>query len=109
MIDFRDIKIDAQGTLGKNLFLVKTAPSFEYENGLPTQRVAGTRYTIACAGADMQTVSVKVPGPQTVQKRDDGTLQKVQFDGLELYLYMRDNRPLVGARATGIREVPEKQ
>ena len=109
MIGYRDLKINARGTLGDYLYLVKVSPSFAYEGGVPTQLVTGFRYSVACAGAGMQTISVKIPGPQTVQKREDNALQRVEFEGLELYLYVRDNQPLVGARATAIREIAEKR
>lgn len=102
MINLRDIRIDAEATLGAPLLLVKEAPTFAYEGGAPTQRVDGTRYTVACPGASMQTLAVKVPGPQTLT-RGDRAILPVAFAQLELYVYYRDGKPMIGARASAIR------
>ena len=102
MLNMRDIKVDVQETVGAPLFLVKEAPTFAYENGTPTQRVDGTRYTVACPGAGMQTLAVKVPGPQTLT-RGDRAIVPVAFDNMEIYVYYRDGKPMIGARAAAIR------
>lgn len=108
MLNLRDLKIDAEATLGKPLLLVKEAPTFAYENGIATQRVDGTRYTVACPACGMASLAVKVPGPQTLSK-GERSIVPVQFDALELYVYYRDSKPMVGARATAIKPVEDKR
>ena len=108
MLNIRDLKIDAEATTGKPLLLIKEAPTFAFENGVATQRVDGTRYTVACPGCGMESLAVKVPGPQTLS-RGERAIVPVQFEGLELYIYFRDSKPMVGARATAIKPVEDKR
>ena len=108
MIKLKDLKIDARATVGSQLLLIKDAPTFTYDdNGIPTQTIDGTRYTVACPACDMQTLSVKVPGPQTLS-RGDRAIMPVIFDGLDLYIYFRDGKPMVGGRAKAIRAADDK-
>ena len=109
MIRLKDLKINAKETLGSPLFLVKEAPTFAYVNNTPTSQIDGTRYTVACPGADMQTVAVKVPGPQTLT-RGDRAIVPVAFEDLQLYIYMnKEGKPMIGARAQAIKLVEDKR
>lgn len=101
MIKLKDLVIDAEKTLGSPLYLCKTAPTYAYVDGTPTSTRDGTRYTVF-SPAQSTSVPVKVPGNQQVSI-DGNALLPVVFDGLELYIYYRDGRPMVGARAKSIR------
>ena len=102
MLALKNLKIDAAATLGSPLLVCKAAPTFEYISGQPTNKRDGTRYTVAAPAAGMATIAVKVPGPQGVEM-DGKAVVPVAFDGLELYIYYRDGKPMVAGRATAIR------
>ena len=52
----------------------------------------------------MQTLTVKVLGQQTVECAEKG-LVLVDFDDMEIYIYFKDDKPFVAARAKDIRLV----
>lgn len=101
-MNVKSIKIDNNATVGPAPLLVDVAPALKWVDGKATEVVEGYRYTIACPGARMETLAVKVLGPQAVTLTP-GTLLPVNLEGLELYIYVRDGRAMVGARATAIR------
>lgn len=101
MIKLKDVKINAEATLGTPLLLCRINPTYMYSEGVPTSTRDGTRYTVAAPGCGMATIGVKVPGPQTVDLEGKAYLP-VTFEGMELYVYHKDTKPMVGARATAI-------
>lgn len=101
MMKLKDLIIDAEATLGSPLLLCRANPTYLYANGVPTSTRDGTRYTVAAPGCGMATIGVKVPGPQTIDLGDKAYLP-VAFDDIELYVYYKDGKPMVGARATAI-------
>lgn len=104
MISVHDLIIDNNSTLGRTFILVKTAPSFEYANGVATQRRDGTKYTLAFPEREMKRLVVKIPGPQTIEL-ENCAIMDVSIEGLQLYVYALNGRIHVGARATGIRRI----
>ena len=104
MLKLNDLKIDVKATVGSPLVLCRVNPTVAYEDDVPTSRRDGTRYTVACPGAEMKTLAVKVPGSQTVEFEEKGIIL-VDFDGMEIYVYYKDGKPFVAARAKAIRRV----
>lgn len=104
MLSLKQLVIDSVATLGTPLLVCKAAPTFRYENGVPTNKRDGTRYTVAAPAAGMATIAVKVLGPQTLDMGGKAVIP-VAFDDLELYLYYRDGKPMVAGRATAIHTV----
>lgn len=107
MITLKQLKIDAAATLGDTLFVVRVVPTYVYHNGVATSERDGTRYTVASAACGMATVTVKVPGPQTVTLGENAVLP-VAFDELEIYIFFRDGKPLVAGRAKAIKVLDSK-
>lgn len=104
MLSLKQLVIDSVATLGTPLLVCKAAPTFRYENGVPTNKRDGTRYTVAAPAAGMATIAVKVLGPQTLDMGGKAVIP-VAFDDLELYLYYRDGKPMVAGRAAAIHTV----
>ena len=104
MLKVSDLKIDAAKTVGTPLVLCRTQPTMAYEEGVRTTKRDGTRYSVACPAAGMQTLTVKVLGQQTVECAEKG-LVLVDFDDMEIYIYFKDDKPFVAARAKDIRLV----
>lgn len=100
-IELTDLAIDAAATLGDVVYIKAAFPTVKYENGTPTSNRDGTRYRVMSrAGA----INVKVPGPQTLDV--DGTqLVPVSFEGLSLYIYFRDGKPVVAGKAKTVKAV----
>ena len=107
MLKLQDVKIDAKTTVGAPLVLCRVQPTVAYEGGMPTAHRDGTRFTVACPGADMRTLAVKVPGPQALDLEDSG-ITFVDFDGLEIYSYFKEGKVYVAGRAKAIRRVDVK-
>ena len=104
MLSLKQLVIDAGATLGAPLLLCKTAATFEYINGSPTNKRDGTRYTVAAPAAGMAAINVKVLGPQAVEM-DGKSIVPVDFDALDVYIYFKDGKPMVAARAKGVHTV----
>lgn len=104
MLSLKQLVIDAGATLGTPLLVCKAAPTFEYSNNIPTNKRDGTRYTVAAPAAEMATIAVKVLGPQTLDM-DGKSIVPVDFDALEVYIYFKDSKPMVAARAKGVHVV----
>lgn len=102
MLKLSDLKIDVKATVGSPLVLCRTNPTVEYAEGVRTSRRTGTRYTVACPAAGMQTLTVKVLGQQTVECSEKGMVL-VDFDDLDIYVYFKDGKPFVAGRAKAIR------
>ena len=104
MLKLGDLKIDAERTVGSPLVLCRTQPTMAYEEGVRTSKRDGTRYSVACPAAGMQTLTVKVLGQQTVECSEKGMVL-VDFDDLDIYVYFKDGKPFVAGRAKAIRLV----
>lgn len=104
MLSLKHLSIDPKATLGETVILCRTAATVAYADGVPTNKRDGTRYTVASPIANMETINIKVPGPQTVSM-DGKSVIPVTFDGLEVYIYYREGKPMVAGRATAIHVV----
>ena len=103
-IDLRKAHIDAKATMGDVQLLSRATPTYAYDNGVPTAKRDGTRYTVAVPACGMATIGVKSPGPQTVDLGEKGYLP-VTFDELDMYVYYTNGKPMVGARAKAIHVI----
>lgn len=102
-MDIKNIVIDAQKTIGKNVLLVDVIPAFEYKNGRRTENVVGYRYEIAMPEHKLEKIGVKIDGNQRMEAPNGAV--PVRFDDLELYLYWSQGSYQVAARAKGIHPV----
>lgn len=102
-IDLQDLVIDAEATLGEVMYVKAAFPTFTYKDGAPTSNRDGTRYRVMSRAG---TINIKVPGAQTLTV--DGVRPvPVSFQGVNLYIYFKDGRPLVAGRAKAVHVVGE--
>ena len=99
MLNIRDLKID-NASLGAKKLLVDISPAYEYKDNKRTDNVTGYRYTVALPEHGLEKLGVKIEGRQIMDKPDG--FAEVEFTGLEVFVYMANGQPQVGARATGI-------
>lgn len=104
-MNITNIIIDTERTLGKQALLVDVNPVFKYENGRRTDTIEGYRYDTVFPGAGFEKVAVKIPGTQQLDKPQGHA--NVSFEGLELYIYWRNDGYAVGARANGIHIIKQ--
>ena len=103
-MEIKDLKIDANATVGKKLLLTEILPSFKYENGKRTDEVSGFKYVVAMAERHLEKLSVKIDGDlQMEMPENDYPL--VRFEGLELSVYRIANEYRVAAKAKSISVV----
>lgn len=100
-----DLIIDPR-SLGDSLLLVDVSPSYEYKNNNRTDTIIGYKYTVAMPDKGLDKIGVKIEGKKLMETPD--SFVEVVFNGLELFLYMMNGQPQIGARATGISLVKEK-
>lgn len=100
-----DLIIDPK-TLGESLWLVNVTPAYEYKDNRRTDTIAAYKYTVAMPDKGLDKISVKIEGKKLMETPDD--FVEVKFSGLELFVYMMNGRPEIGARATGISVVNAK-
>jgi len=106
MLNVKDLIIDPR-SLGDKLLLVDVAPTYEYNREKRrTDTVTGYRYTIVMPEKAFEKIGVKIEGKQLMEKPESAL--EVKFTGLELFIYIMDGRPQVGARATGVSLVNTK-
>lgn len=98
--------IISPASLGKKLWLVDVAPSYEYKNGSRTDTITGYRYSIALPEKGLDKITVKIDGEKRMDA-PDGYVE-VRFDALEVFVYWSQGQPQVGAKATGIHLVDSK-
>jgi hypothetical protein len=99
MINIRDLRIDPT-SLGAKKLLVDIAPAYEYKDNKRTENVTGYRYTVALPEHSLEKLGVKIEGKQLMDKPEG--FAEVEFSGLEVFMYVANGQPVVGARATGI-------
>ena len=99
MINIRNLKIDPS-SLGSAKLLVDIIPAYQYQNGQRMDTVSGFRYTVALPEHGLEKLGVKIDGKQLMEKPEG--FVEVEFSGLEVFVYMMEGKPCVGARATGI-------
>lgn len=105
MLNIRDLRIDP-ASLGAKKLLVDISPAYEYKDNRRTDTVTGFKYVVALSEHSLEKLSVKIEGKQLMEKPED--FAPVEFEGLELFVYMSDGKPMVSAKATGIHLVKPK-
>ena len=105
MLNIRDLKIDP-ASLGTKKLLVDILPAYEYKNGQKTDNLMGHRYIVALPEHGLEKISVKIEGRQILEKPEG--FAEVTFDNLEVFLYMSNGLPQIGARASAVSLVNKK-
>lgn len=100
-----DLIIDPR-SLGETLLLVDVSPTVEYKDNKRTDTITGYRYTVAMPSHGLDKIGVKIEGKKLLEVPD--SFVQVKFSGLEVYVYMMNGQPQIGARATGIALVNTK-
>ena len=99
MINIRNLKIDPL-SLGAKKLLVDILPVYEYKDNRRTDVLIGYRYVVALPEHGLEKLGVKIEGRQLMEKPEG--FAEVEFSGLELFLYISNGQPQIGAKATGI-------
>jgi len=99
MLNIRNLRIDP-ASLGAKKLLVDIAPAYEYKENKRTDNVAGYRYSVALPEHGLEKLGVKIEGKQLMEKPDG--FAEVEFTGLEVFIYVANGQPQVGAKSTGI-------
>lgn len=97
----QDVVIDAAKTLGTPI-LTAVNPIYEYSDGKKASDTPiGYRYTVA-SSITLEKIGIRIDGPQQLEMPSG--LEKVQFNGLQLKVYLdtRSNSVMVSGRAEGI-------
>jgi hypothetical protein len=67
MLNLRDLRIDP-ASLGRKMLLVDVMPAYEYKDGKRTETVSGYRYVVCLAEHRLEKLSVRIDGPQLMEK-----------------------------------------
>lgn len=100
-----DLLIDPR-SFGERLWLVDVVAAYEYNEGKRTDKIVGYRYVLALPDRGLDKVSVKIAGPQQIEKPDGYV--PVELDKLEIYIYGFQGSYQFGARASGIHPTSDK-
>ena len=105
MLNLRDLRIDP-ASLGRKMLLVDVMPAYEYKDGKRTETVSGYRYVVCLAEHRLEKLSVRIDGPQQLEKPEG--FVEVEFTGLELMVYEAQGHAQISAKATGVSLVQKK-
>lgn len=97
-----DLTIDPR-SLGEKLWLVDVTPAYEYKEGVRTDNISGYRYAVALPERGLEKINVRIDGRRQLEPPEG--FVEVRFNNLELFVYLRNGQPQVGARATGVHLV----
>lgn len=103
------LKIDVQGTLGKEFYCVETSVGYHYEDNKRTDKITGIKYVVAIPKLAFEKLSVLVLGQEKpIFELETGDMIPVKFEGLEATPYLDNNRQLqLSLKATSVVEVQE--
>ncbi len=104
-LKLKDLKIPPE-FLGKQMLLVDILPVNKFKNGLRTEEVTAYRYVVALPKFALEKISVRIDGAKLIEKTTD--FAEVEFTGLELFIYEIQGEAQIGARATGIKILNNK-
>jgi hypothetical protein len=97
----------SQETIGAPPYLLcGVAENFVYNNGIRTDTLQGYTYTVASPKRRLLQVPVKIAGKKLLE--DSTELPQVEFDGLELNIYVMNGQVNLKATATNIKLVEAK-
>ena len=100
MLNIRDLKVDANATLGSKKLLVDVLPVYEYQNNQRTDKIVAYRYITVLPEKSFEKIGVRIDGPQLIDTPDG--FAEVIFHGLELAAYESGGKVNIIAKATGI-------
>jgi len=104
MLSLNKLRIDNE-SLGHTKFLVSVNPYYKYnEKKERTDEVEGYRYEIALPDQGLEKISVKING-EKMMDAPNGGLVPVDFEGLEVKVYIIQGNPVYSAKATKIFKV----
>ena len=106
MLNIRDLKIDANTTLGSKKLLVDVVPVYEYQNNQRTDKIVAYRYITVLPEKSFEKIGVRIDGPQLMEN-PDGYVEVI-FHGLELSAYESGGKVNIIAKATGISQANPK-
>ena len=86
MLNIRDLRIDP-ASLGRKMLLVDVMPAYEYKDGKRTETVSGYRYVVCLAEHRLEKLSVRIDGPQQMEKPEG--FVDVEFTDLVVTGYAR--------------------
>jgi len=102
-LNFRDLVVDNEKTLGREMILIEVADTYRYADNERTSDVIGKTYTVLLPERGCATLAVKVPGTGNAGTNlKVGGVQRVRFQNLTLTPYAMNGRSGVSAKATGI-------
>lgn len=99
MLKISDLIISPK-SLGGKLWLVDILPAYEYKDNRRTDNLTGFRYIVALPEKGLEKISIKIDGPQLLEKPEG--YAEVKAEGLEVFAYWSNGDYHVGARAAGI-------
>lgn len=106
MLSIRDVKIDV-ASLGAKKLLTDVQPAYEYKDGKRTDTITGYRYEVALVSHNLDKLSVRIDGKQIMEAPEGGSVE-VEFTGLDVGAYQKDNQVFFSAKATGIAPAGRK-
>lgn len=84
-----DLKIDPK-SLGQTMLLADISPSYEYKEGVRTEKIDGYRYSVVLVAHKMEKLGIKVLNKIPlidIEKEDIPIGKEVVFTGLEVGSY----------------------
>lgn len=99
MLSIRDLKIDPT-SLGAKKLLVDIVPTYEYQNGMRSDKISGYRYFVALPEHGLEKIGVKIEGKKLLEKPDSFT--EVEFSDLEVLAYEAQGKVQILAKASAI-------
>ena len=99
MLNIRDLRIDP-ASLGRKMLLVDVMPAYEYKDGKRTETVTGYRYVVCLAEHRLEKLSVRIDGPQLMEKPEG--FVDVEFTDLIVTGYESQGKLQFSAKASGI-------
>jgi len=105
MLKITDLVISPK-SLGNKLYLVDVLPSYTYVDNQRTDNITAYRYVLTLPDRGFEKISVKIEGPQLLEKPDG--YAEVRAENMEVYVYWSQGDYHVAARATNITLVHAK-
>ena len=106
MLKLSDLVISAE-SLGGRLWLTDVVAAYAYKNNMKTDEIVGYKYVVTLPDKGFEKISVKIDGIKQIEKPGNGYVE-VSFTDLTLFVYMMNNMPQIGGRATKVTQVNTK-
>ena len=106
MLKLSDLVISTE-SLGNRLWMTDIVAAYAYRNNVKTDEVVGYKYVVTLPDKGFEKISVKIDGKKQLEKPESGYIEVI-FTELELFVYMMNNQPQIGGRATKVTQVNTK-